>query len=68
MQMAQRGVALAERSLELSMQRKNFGVYAVTEVIQAQQDFAHARSSNAEALSNYAKAQYALAAAIGAKA
>ena len=65
MQMAQRGVALAERSLQLSMQRKNFGVYAVTEVIQAQQDFAHARSSDAEALSNYAKAQYALAAAIG---
>jgi len=65
MQMAQQGVDLAERSLQLSMQRKNFGVYAVTEVIQAQQDFARARSSYAEALSNYAKAQYALAGAVG---
>ena len=65
MLMARRGVELAARSLQLSTQRKEFGVYAVTEVIQAQQDFTRSRTSYAEALAQYAKAQYALAHAIG---
>jgi two-component system copper resistance phosphate regulon response regulator CusR len=56
---------LARRSLQLTLQRREFGVYAVTEVIQAQQDFTRARSSYATALVRYAKAQYTLARAIG---
>jgi outer membrane protein TolC len=65
MRLAGHGVELARRSLQLTLQRREFGVYAVTEVIQAQQDFTRARSSYATALVRYAKAQYALARAIG---
>lgn len=65
MLMARQGVDLARRSLQLSMQRRQFGVYDVTEVIEAQQDFTRSRSNYAEALARYAKAQYALARAIG---
>lgn len=61
MGLARRAVALAEESLRLSEQRKEFGVYAVLEVIQAQQDLTQARGSYAQALTTYAKAQYALA-------
>jgi outer membrane protein TolC len=64
-QLARDGVQLAEHSLELSMQRKAFGVYEVIEVIQAQQDLTRARNSYAGALAQYAKAQYALARATG---
>jgi outer membrane protein TolC len=65
MGLARDGVQLAQRSLSLSMQRKEFGVYAVIEVIQAQQDLTRARTSYAGALAQYAKAQYALAQATG---
>ncbi len=65
MRLAGHGVELARRSLQLTLQRREFGVYAVTEVIQAQQDFTRARSSYATALVRYAKAQYALARAVG---
>ena len=65
MQLAREGVQLAERSLSLSMQRRQFGVYAVTEIIQAQQDLTRSRNSYAGALAQYAKAQYALAQATG---
>lgn len=61
MGLARRGVALAEQSLKLSEQRKEFGVYSVLEVIQAQQDLTQARGDYALALTQYAKAQYALA-------
>ncbi|MGH8257776.1 MAG: TolC family protein, partial [Steroidobacteraceae bacterium] len=47
MHLARHGVELAQQSLQLSMQRKEFGVYAVLEVIQAQQDLTRARSSYA---------------------
>ncbi len=65
MLIARQGVELAVRSLTLSMQRKQFGVYAVTEVIEAQKDLTRSRSNYAEALARYAKAQYALARATG---
>lgn len=58
---ARRAVELAEQSLKLSEERKQFGVYAVLEVIQAQQDLTQARADYAQALTQYAKAQYSLA-------
>jgi OMF family outer membrane factor len=61
MGLARRGVELAEQSLKLSEQRREFGVYAVLEVIQAQQDLTQARNDYAQALTQYAKAQYGLA-------
>jgi outer membrane protein TolC len=61
MGLARRGVELAEQSLKLSEHRREFGVYAVLEVIQAQQDLTQARNDYAQALSQYAKAQYGLA-------
>jgi outer membrane protein TolC len=61
MGLARRAVDLAEQSLRLSEQRREFGVYAVLEVIQAQQDLTQSRGAYAEALTRYAKAQYALA-------
>jgi outer membrane protein TolC len=61
MGLAKHGVELAEQSLKLSEQRKEFGVYSVLEVIQAQQDLTQARNDYAQALTQYAKAQYALA-------
>jgi len=59
--LARHTVELAEQSLKLSQQRKEFGVYAVLEVIQAQQDLSQARADYARSLTQYAKAQYALA-------
>jgi outer membrane protein TolC len=59
--LARRGVELADESLKLSEQRREFGVYAVLEVIQAQQDLTQARNDYARALTQYAKSQYALA-------
>ncbi|HTT01861.1 MAG TPA: TolC family protein [Steroidobacteraceae bacterium] len=61
MGLARRAVELADQSLKLSEQRREFGVYAVLEVIQAQQDLTQARGDYARALTQYAKAQYALA-------
>ncbi|HEX5458541.1 MAG TPA: TolC family protein [Steroidobacteraceae bacterium] len=64
MRLAGQGVELAQKSLDLSMQRRQFGVYSVLEVIQAQEDLTRARSDYANALAGYAKSQYALARAI----
>ncbi|HWW20016.1 MAG TPA: TolC family protein [Steroidobacteraceae bacterium] len=61
MGLARHSVELAEESLKLSEERKEFGVYAVLEVIQAQQDLTQARNDYAQALTQYAKAQYGLA-------
>lgn len=58
---ARRSVELADESLKLSEQRREFGVYAVLEVIQAQEDLTQARNDYARALPQYAKAQYGLA-------
>jgi outer membrane protein TolC len=59
--LARRSVELSDESLKLSEQRREFGVYAVLEVIQAQQDLTQARNDYARALTQYAKAQYGLA-------
>jgi outer membrane protein TolC len=61
MALARRADELAEQSLKLSTQRRQFGVYGVLEVIQAQQDLTQARADYARALTQYGKAQYALA-------
>lgn len=61
MGISRHGVELAQESLKLSEQRKEFGVYAVLEVIQAQQDLTQARNDYSRALTQYAKAQYGLA-------
>jgi outer membrane protein TolC len=61
MGLSRHGIELAEQSLKLSQQRRELGVYAVLEVIQAQQDLTQARAEYAQALTGYAKAQYALA-------
>jgi outer membrane protein TolC len=61
MRLARHAVELADQSLTLSRQRREFGVYAVLEIIQAQQDLTQSRSDYAQALTQYAKAQYALA-------
>jgi outer membrane protein TolC len=59
--LARRSVESAKESLTLSEQRKEFGVYTVLEVIQAQQDLTQARNDYSQALTQYAKAQYGLA-------
>jgi len=61
MGLASHSVELAQESLKLSEQRREFGVYAVLEVIQAQQDLTQARNDYSRALTQYAKAQYGLA-------
>jgi outer membrane protein TolC len=59
--LAGRSVELAQQSLTLSQQRREYGVYAVLEVIEAQRALTQARTDYATALTQYAKAQYALA-------
>lgn len=63
--LAKKSAALAEQSLQLSQSRKEFGVAAVLEVIQAQKDLTNARSSYVRASTQYAGLQYALAQAVG---
>lgn len=63
--LSRRGAELAAQNLKFAMERKAFGVYAVLEVVQAQQDLTRARRDYAGALTRYAKAQYALARAVG---
>ena len=57
----------ASRALDLSQARKQFGVGAVLEVIQAQRDLTQARADYVDALAESGKAQYALAWATGAQ-
>jgi len=57
----------AARALDLSQARRQFGVGAVLEVIQAQRDLTQARGDYVDALAESSKAQYALAWATGAK-
>lgn len=59
--LAESSLALAQQSLTLSQQRREFGVAAVLEVIQAQKDYTQARIDFAKARTQYAEAQYALA-------
>jgi outer membrane protein TolC len=57
----------AARALDLSQTRKEFGIGAVLEVIQAQRDLTQARSEYVDAVAESDKAQYALSWAIGAQ-
>lgn len=58
-------LALAEETLRLSRQRKEFGVGIVLETIQAEQDLTHVRNDYLTVIAEYNKAQYALRKAIG---
>jgi outer membrane protein TolC len=65
LQLTKRNVELAQQSLQLSQGRREFGVAAVLEVIQAQRDLIQARAAYLRSLTAYAENQYALAQAIG---
>jgi len=65
LQLTKRNVDLAQQSLQLSRGRKEFGVGAVLEVIEAQKDLVQARAAYLRSLTGYAENQYALAQAIG---
>jgi outer membrane protein TolC len=62
---AGRALKAAERSLQLAQDRKQFGVGAVLETIQAEQDLTRARLDYAKAIADFDRAQYALTKAIG---
>src|SRR5439155_3696587 len=58
-------LATASETLRLTRERKQFGVGAVLEDIQAQQELTRARSEYLNAVAEFDKAQYALSKAIG---
>jgi len=62
---AKTNLSTASEVLRLSSARREFGVAAVLENIQAQQDLARARSEYLRIVAEHNKAQYALYAAIG---
>jgi len=64
-QLAERNLNTASETLRLTQERKQFGVGAVLEDIQAQQALTQARSAYVTALAEYNKAQYALNRAVG---
>ncbi len=59
-------LSTATETIELSRQRKQYGVGVVLENIQAQQDLNQARSQYFSAVTEYNKAQYELQRAVGA--
>jgi outer membrane protein TolC len=62
---ARRAIEAAEETLRLTRDRKEFGVGAVLENVQAEQDLTQARLDYLNAVAEYNKAQYALSKAIG---
>lgn len=62
---ARQTLETAAEALRLTRERKQFGVGAVLEDIQAQQDLARARSDYLDIVAEYNKAQYSLNRAIG---
>jgi len=62
---AKQSLATASETLRLTRERKQFGVGAVLEDIQAQQELAKARSDYLSAVAEFNKAQYELTRAIG---
>ncbi|MEO8426908.1 MAG: TolC family protein [Verrucomicrobiota bacterium] len=62
---ARRAIEAAEETLRLTRGRKEFGVGAVLENVQAEQDLTRARLDYLNAVAEYNKAQYALSKAIG---
>ena len=65
LQLTKKNIDLAQQSLQLSQGRKEFGVGAVLEVIEAQKDVVQARAAYLRSLTGYAENQYALAQAVG---
>jgi outer membrane protein TolC len=63
--LAQQTMASAEETLKLSQQRKEFGVGAVLETIQAEQEYARARQEYLRVLAEHNAAQFRLRAALG---
>src|SRR5258706_2274909 len=63
---AQRAIRAAQESLRLSQQRKEFGVGAVLETVQAEQELTRARLDLVNAIAERNKAEYPLQKAIGA--
>jgi len=66
METAKRAVKAADETLRLTQLRKEFGVGAVLEAIQSEQDLTRARLDYLNAVAEHNKAQYALRKAIGA--
>jgi len=60
-----RTIQAAEETLRLTEERKQFGVGAVLETIQAEQDLTRARLDYLNALADYNKAQYSFTKAVG---
>jgi outer membrane protein TolC len=65
---AQRALAAAQKTLDLSRERKEFGVGAVAESIQAEQELTRARRDYLGTVSEFNKAQFTLQRAAGMKA
>ncbi len=65
MSTARRAVQVADETLRLTQQRKEFGVGVVLENIQSEQELTRARLDYLNAIAEYNKAQYALRKAIG---
>ena len=63
---AERAIKASDETLRLSQLRKEFGVGAVLETIQAEQDLTRARLDYLNAVAEYNKAQYAVRKAVGA--
>ena len=59
--------AVAQESVRLSQERKEFGIAVVLEQILAEQDLTRARNDYVTAVADYDKAQYALLRATGAR-
>ncbi|MCD6048971.1 MAG: putative outer membrane protein [Verrucomicrobia bacterium] len=65
MKLAQQALDLAQKTVQLTRERKSFGVGIVLESIQAEQELNRVRNDYFEAVAEHNKAQYALARAIG---
>ena len=65
---AQRALQAAQKTLDLSRERKDFGVGIVAETILAEQDLTRTRREYLGMVAEYNKAQFALRRAAGAKA
>lgn len=63
--LAERSVGLAERVVQLGRDRREFGVAAVLEFLQGEEELTAARARLLDAIAEYNKAQYQLAAAVG---
>lgn len=68
MMTAQRALEAAQKTLELSRERKEFGVGAVAEAIQAEQELTRARRDYLGTVAEFDKAQFTLQRAAGMKA